>query len=120
MAVPSRGAQVPVLVHQGAALFESTIICEYLDDEFPQNRLMPEWPLQRAKTRVAIDMCVNKLSPMFVRMFAAPALATATWRQIHELLCALDAMLSAESPGPYWFGASLTLVDIAFFPLLDR
>ena len=114
-------AQIPVLVHQGAALFDSAIICEYLDDVFPEHRLMPERPLQRAKTRVAIDMCTNKLCPLFVRMFAAPELASATWPQILELLHVLDAMLRAESPtGPYWFGASLTLADIVFFPLLDR
>ena len=115
-------AQMPVLVHQGAALFESAIICEYLDDAFPsQHRLMPARALQRAKTRVALDMCCNKLGPLFVHMFAAPDQAAATWRQMHELLIALDAMLRAESAeGPFWFGATLTLADIVYFPLLDR
>lgn len=32
-------AVVPTLVHDGRVIIESTVICEYLDDAFPQNPL---------------------------------------------------------------------------------
>ena len=32
---------VPTLVHDGKAIIESTLICEYLDDAFPEPRLIP-------------------------------------------------------------------------------
>ena len=32
---------VPTLVHVGKAIIESTSICEYLDDTFPEPRLVP-------------------------------------------------------------------------------
>jgi glutathione S-transferase len=43
---------VPTLVHDGKPIIESTLICEYLDDTFPEPRLMPTDPWQRALMRV--------------------------------------------------------------------
>ena len=36
--------QVPVLVHEGEALAESTLICEFLEEAFPKTRLSPSTP----------------------------------------------------------------------------
>ena len=33
---------VPTLVHDGRTIIESTVICEYLDETFPDRPLMPE------------------------------------------------------------------------------
>lgn len=44
-------AIVPVLDHDGVRLHESTVICEYLDGLSTHNRLMPEEPVARARTR---------------------------------------------------------------------
>lgn len=41
-------AQVPTLVHDGHVVRESSIICNYLDDIFPQNSLKPVSPHSRA------------------------------------------------------------------------
>ena len=43
---------VPTLVHDGAAVTESTLICEYLDASFPNPSLMPATPLGQAQARV--------------------------------------------------------------------
>ena len=37
-------AVVPTLVHDGRVLSESTVICEYLDDAFPEPSLKPADP----------------------------------------------------------------------------
>ena len=44
--------QVPVLLHDGRAIVESTVINEYLDDAFPQISLRPSDPYRRARMRV--------------------------------------------------------------------
>ncbi|MFZ0839583.1 MAG: glutathione S-transferase N-terminal domain-containing protein, partial [Xanthobacteraceae bacterium] len=44
-------AVVPTLVHDGEVLVESTVICEYLDDAFPESPLKPASPLERARMR---------------------------------------------------------------------
>jgi glutathione S-transferase len=43
------GGYVPTLIHDGMALTESRIICEYLNDVFPQPPLLPENPYDRAR-----------------------------------------------------------------------
>ncbi len=42
---------VPVIVHNGSVITESTIITEYLDDAFPDPPLMPTDPYWRARRR---------------------------------------------------------------------
>jgi glutathione S-transferase len=44
--------QVPVLVHDGTAISESTVINEYLDDVFPALPLRPADPVARAEMRI--------------------------------------------------------------------
>jgi glutathione S-transferase len=44
-------AVVPTIVHDGRVLIESTVICEYLDDSFPENSLKGN-PLERARMRL--------------------------------------------------------------------
>jgi len=49
---------VPSLDHDGNIVIESTLICEYLDDVFPEPSLVPDAPHQRARMRLwskAID-----------------------------------------------------------------
>ena len=43
---------VPALDHDGRIVIESTLICEYLDDCFPQPRLVPQDPFLRARMRL--------------------------------------------------------------------
>ena len=43
---------VPTLVHDGKSVIESTLICEYLEDTFPEPRLTPTDPWLRARMRV--------------------------------------------------------------------
>ena len=42
---------VPTLVHRGVPVVESSVICEYLDEAFPEPPLMPGDPLIRAEIR---------------------------------------------------------------------
>ena len=62
--------QVPVLVHNGAVITESTVINEYLDEVFPEPRLVPQDPVARARMRIW-----NK----FVDEYFCPALSRIGW-----------------------------------------
>ena len=42
---------VPTLVHGDNIVTESTVICEYLEDSFPENPLMPSSPMGRVAVR---------------------------------------------------------------------
>ena len=43
---------VPVLVHDGNTIIESSVICSYLDDAFPRPPLSPSNPVERATMRL--------------------------------------------------------------------
>jgi glutathione S-transferase len=62
--------QVPVLIHDGAIITESTVINEYLDDVFPAVSLRPENPVARARMRIFSK---------FVDEYFCPALSMWGW-----------------------------------------
>src|SRR5262249_33658391 len=43
---------VPVLLHDGSIIIESSVICTYLDEVFPTPPLMPTNPVERATMRL--------------------------------------------------------------------
>ena len=54
---------VPTLVHDDKVIIESSIICEYLEDAFPQIPLRPTSPYARFKMRLWLKHIDNKLHP---------------------------------------------------------
>ncbi len=54
---------VPTLVHEGRPVIESSIICEYLEDTFPQQTLLPQDTYQRARMRFWMKHVDVKLHP---------------------------------------------------------
>ena len=53
--------KVPVLVDGDAVVYESAIIDEYLEEQYPEVPLMPKDPLARARIRIWIDYCNTRL-----------------------------------------------------------
>ena len=43
---------VPTLAHDGNVIFESTVICEYIEESFPATPLLPVDPFERAQARL--------------------------------------------------------------------
>jgi glutathione S-transferase len=56
-------AVVPVLLHDGAVIVESTVICEYVEEAFPQHPIYPSTPLDRARVRVWTKAVDEELHP---------------------------------------------------------
>lgn len=56
-------AVVPTLVHDDYIIPESTVICEYVDEVFPDHAIYPQDPYQRAKIRVWTKAVDEELHP---------------------------------------------------------
>jgi len=56
-------AVVPTLVHDGKVILESTVICEYLDDVFPDVSLIPDNAYDRAQMRLWTKAVDESLHP---------------------------------------------------------
>lgn len=55
--------RVPVLIDDEVVVYDSTIINEYLEDEYPHPALMPEDSSGRARVRLLEDFCDNSFLP---------------------------------------------------------
>jgi glutathione S-transferase len=54
---------VPTLVHDGEAVLESSIICQYLDDLFPDPALLPAAPRPRGRCRAWLKYFDDMVHP---------------------------------------------------------
>ncbi|MCZ6764613.1 MAG: glutathione S-transferase family protein [Alphaproteobacteria bacterium] len=52
---------VPTLLHDGHAIVESTLICEYLDETYPQTALVPDDPYLRTQMRLWSKLIDEKI-----------------------------------------------------------
>lgn len=56
-------AVVPVLVHDGRVIRESTVICEYIEEVFPEQPIYPADPFERAQVRIWTKAVDEELHP---------------------------------------------------------
>lgn len=110
--------KVPLLrVRSGrgkAVLFESAVICEYLEDT-EANPLHPADPLERARHRAWIEFASATLDDVAGFYNAPPELFEAKRQRLVERFAWLERHLG---DGPYFAGERFSLVDAAFAPLL--
>jgi glutathione S-transferase len=57
-------AEVPALIDDGFAIFDSTVILEYIEDKFPQTPMLPKDPKQRAICRMIEDAMDTHYEPI--------------------------------------------------------
>jgi glutathione S-transferase len=110
--------KVPLLLvggEGGTAIFESAVICEFLEETVPGKRLHPEDPIERARHRAWIEFASATLASI-AGLYAAPD-ADAFDRKRADLAAKFDWLNGALSEGPYFAGEQFSLVDAAFAPV---
>lgn len=117
---------VPALEIDGRVLTQSLAIIEYLDARFPEPKLIPDEPLERAQVQalaqiVACD--IHPLNNLRVRMHLSRELGldpagVDAWcrRWIAEGFESLEARIAGSSDGRYCFGGRVTLADVCLVP----
>ena len=106
--------KTPVLLVGGEALFESAVICEYLD-ETALPRLHPANALQRARHRAWVEFGSALLNTIAAFYNAADEAALAA--RAGEIRARLLQLEAALGEGPYFAGPAFSLVDAAFGPV---
>jgi glutathione S-transferase len=116
--------EVPLLRHRGHCVWSAAAIAEYLEEVFPEYPLLPKTPAARAEARSWID-------------FADTSLYATTKAMLHSsdprfrmqcALCLEDELRfiqhrvfgQGKRGGRYWFGAQLSLTDLAFYPWFEQ
>jgi len=113
-------AEVPALVDGEFSLHDSTVICEYLEDRYPEPALYPADARLRAKCRLVEDFADTQLDAAlyavtvleFGRSERHPEMHTAAARDMARLFDELERHLGQSD----FFCGSYSLADIAVVP----
>ena len=128
LALNPRGL-VPTLEVVGKRpLYESIVVCEYLDeaaaDGDAEGRLLPEDAYDRARCRLWIDHIATKIIPGWYKVMqhtSDKAFAIEEARaEFHKHIEALVKEMVDISSGPFFLGEKISLVDIALAPWAKR
>ena len=117
---------VPALEHDGVVITQSTAIIEYLEEIFPEPRLLPADPATRAQARAfaaAIASEMHALNNSGVHRYLASEMELdeekrgrwyAHWAA--KGFSALEQLLASRAETPFCFGAQPTVADIFLVP----
>ncbi len=113
--------KVPVLIDDEMIVYDSTIINEYLEDEYPHPPLLPADSSARARVRTFEDYADNAFIPVTGIIMGelrkpegerdADKLNNAR-QQVKRMLAVLDGSLA----GRQWLAGAFSLADVAFAP----
>lgn len=118
---------VPLLDDDGFQISQSLAIIEYLDEKFPNTRLLPKSPEGRARVRqiaLTISCDIHPLQNLRVLKYLTGTLGVSEETKTHwihhwlsEGLAALEADLSrAPTRGRFCFGDTPSMADCALVP----
>ncbi|MEH2533975.1 glutathione S-transferase [Bradyrhizobium sp. AZCC 1588] len=112
--------KVPVLVVTGddgkeVALFESNVICEYIEDTQGGAKLHPQDALQRAQHRAWMEFGSTILSELWgLETTGDPAIFESKRQAVAEKFARVEEALGS---GPFFAGKNFSLVDSVFAPI---
>ncbi|XP_072145423.1 uncharacterized protein [Dermacentor andersoni] len=72
--------QVPVLLADGKPISQSVAIMEYLEEKYPEPRMLPADPYQRAKCREVVELLVSGVQPL-QSIGLIPLLGRVEWKK---------------------------------------
>lgn len=112
--------KVPLLEDKGHRIWESAIVCEYLEEVCPQPALLPKDPGLKAQARIWIDWISSGLVPPFYKLLKGQT-ADEQAQAGEQLLAALEKLENEGfQDGPWIQGSQLSLVDLEAYPWFER
>lgn len=113
-------ASLPTLVDRDLALYESTVVMEYLDERYPHPPLLPVYPVARANSRLLIhriqrDWCA--LVDLILDPRSKEPARVQARKELRESLTGVSPLFAEK---PYFLSEELSLVDCCLLPILWR
>jgi glutathione S-transferase len=117
--------RVPVLVDEDTTVYDSTIINEYLEDEYPEPPVLPPIGSSalRARARIFEDFADTSFTPQVGQLIAEASKAEGERDQIrlqrlHQQVERVLDYLNNELKGQQFLAAEFSVADIGFAPRL--
>ncbi len=90
--------RIPVLIDRDTALCDSSVICEYLDEKWPEPPLLPQGPERRARARWLEEYADSRLGEVLIwGLFQQRVIRPAIWREAEDEAI-VQQMLRVELP----------------------
>lgn len=115
--------KVPVLIDDDEVIYDSTVVNEYLEDEYPHPPLLPAQSGERARVRMFEDFADNSFTPQGgllaaeLRKPADQIDQERVQRYRADLLRVLE-FLDRHLEGKEYVAGAFSLADLAFVPRL--
>ncbi|KAF6736969.1 Glutathione S-transferase omega-1 [Oryzias melastigma] len=113
---------VPVLeTPAGEIIYESSITCEYLDEVYPEKKLLPSSPFAKAQQRMMLEH-FSKIVPFFYRIPSAKRNGedvSGMEAEMKEKLGKLNEEL-VQKKTKFFGGDSITMIDYMMWPHFER
>ena len=116
--------RIPVLIDGDVAISDSSVICAYLDDAYPERPLLPAAPANRARARWLEEFADTRLGELFIwNLFYQKVVHPLVWGEAgdqeriakalnDDIPAALDYLETELPPAGFLFG-DIGLADIA-------
>ncbi|NDJ19456.1 glutathione S-transferase family protein [Myxacorys almedinensis] len=116
--------KVPALKYGTHRLWQSAVINEYLEEEFPMPPLLPKGPMLRAQARLWIHFADTRLFAVTHKLLftSDPLQQAKLGKELTDCLQwieqeGLQKLTAAE---PYWLGSEMSLVDLTYYPWFEQ
>lgn len=110
-------ASTPTLVDRDLTLYDTSVVCEYLDERYPHPPLMPIDPLSRARLRLAAVRIERDWLPEVELIRAGGRPADAARKRLREHLLASLPLFKASK---FFLNPEMSLTDCLVAPVIWR
>jgi glutathione S-transferase len=120
--------EIPLLIDGEVAIFDSTIILEYLEDRWPTPPLLPPSAAERAQVRMLEDVCDTTYEAAVWGVYEVMMMGRVSGPQQDRLLArgreqihGLNAWLDRKLGGREWFnGLAFGWGDVSVYPPVNN
>ena len=110
-------ATTPTLVDRDLTLYDTAVVCEYLDERYPHPPLMPIDPLSRARLRLATVRIERDWLPEVDAIRAGGRTADGARKRLREQLLGSLPLFKAAK---FFLNPEMSLVDCLVAPVVWR
>ena len=111
---------LPTLVDRDLALWESTVVMEYLDERYPHPPLLPVYPVARANSRLLIHRIQRDWCGLVDIILDSRSKGSARVQACKELRESLTGVSPLFADKPFFLSEGQNLVDCCLLPILWR
>lgn len=109
---------VPVLEQDDKIVYESLVTCDYMDNIYPDNRLIPTDPFKKARDDMLVDYFGKTLGAHFYKFLGNEGKDEKTKDTLIKFMNKMEKEITAR--GKFFGGDKPAMVDMMMWPWFER